>query len=117
MKTIISGSRSITGNDGLAEVEAAVAASGFHVTRVLCGCAKGVDVLGAAWAGVRGIPVEFHPAKWQGGPQAGDGLIAVWDGESPGTAHMIEEARRRGLRVHVHRVGAPAPQPQQEFAL
>lgn len=28
-------------------------------------------------------------------------LIAFWDGRSPGTKHMIEAARSRGLTVHV----------------
>jgi hypothetical protein len=31
-----------------------------------------------------------------------EGLIAVWDGVSRGTAHMIGCARRRGLKVYVY---------------
>ena len=30
-----------------------------------------------------------------------DALIAVWDGSSPGTRHMIATARQRGLRLFV----------------
>ena len=30
-----------------------------------------------------------------------DALIAVWDGESRGTADMIKKARDRGLRVYI----------------
>ena len=33
-----------------------------------------------------------------------DALIAIWDGSSPGTKHMIEVARRRGLKIYVHNV-------------
>ncbi len=28
-------------------------------------------------------------------------VLAFWDGESRGTAHVISEARKRGIRVHV----------------
>ena len=34
---------------------------------------------------------------------AADALAAFWDGESPGTDHMIRSARRRGLRLLVTR--------------
>lgn len=30
-----------------------------------------------------------------------EGLIAVWDGRSPGTGQMIEVAKRKGLKVFV----------------
>jgi hypothetical protein len=30
-----------------------------------------------------------------------EGLIAVWDGESKGTKHMIEYAMSKGLKVYV----------------
>jgi hypothetical protein len=33
--------------------------------------------------------------------QNADALIAVWDGQSPGTKHMIDVAKARGLRVFV----------------
>jgi hypothetical protein len=33
--------------------------------------------------------------------QAFAALIAVWDGKSPGTKHMIETAKARGLPVFV----------------
>lgn len=31
-----------------------------------------------------------------------DALVAVWDGESRGTKHMIDIARKEGLEVYVH---------------
>ena len=30
-----------------------------------------------------------------------DALIAIWDGESRGTKHMIDIARRKGLKVWI----------------
>lgn len=57
------------------------------------------------------MPVDRFPAQWdRDGKSAGykrnvvmailsDALIALRDGKSRGTKHMIEEAKRRGLRV------------------
>lgn len=98
MRVIVAGSRSIADPDAVAT---AIERSGFQVTEVVCGEAQGVDTLGRAWAEVRGIPVTSFPAKWAAhGKAAGrsrnvkmahyaDALVAVWDGESRGTAHMI----------------------------
>lgn len=111
MRTIIAGSRDLNAY-GL--VCAAVEASGFVVTSVLSGGARGIDKMGERWAGRRGIPVAVYPADWKlHGNRAGpirnakmadnaDALVAVWDGESRGTKHMIETALRRGLKVYVH---------------
>lgn len=38
-----------------------------------------------------------------------EGLVAVWDGESPGTRDMIEHAKQMGLVVHIHSVPKPEP--------
>lgn len=110
MKVIIAGSREITDASVVAD---AIAASGFEVTEVVSGTARGVDRLGEAWARARKIPIKPFPADWnQLGKAAGvlrnaemakyaDALVAIWDGESPGTKNMIDEATSRGLRVHV----------------
>lgn len=117
MKTIIAGSRSI--NDA-ATLHAALAASGFAdaITEVFSGGARGVDALGEAWADARGLPVRRFVPDWNAAPRhAGllrnaemaaqaDALIAVWDGASRGTAHMIQTAQQRGLRVYVHKIKA-----------
>jgi len=111
MRVIIAGSRSITDGD---EVEKAIAESGFPITRLITGGARGVDRVAIAIARSRGIPVSVFHANWDRyGKRAGfirnaqmakyaDGLIAVWDGHSRGTRHMIETARRCGLQVYVH---------------
>lgn len=62
-----------------------------------------------------GWPVEEYPANWDKNPRTAghirniemaakaEALIAVWDGQSPGTRHMIQTARDRGLRIYVWR--------------
>lgn len=117
MKTIIAGSRSI---HSYAVVEQAIIDSGFDdidggITEVVSGCARGVDALGEEWAYKNHRKVILFPADWNNGPSAGhqrnarmaayaDALIAVWDGQSKGTANMIAQAKKRGLKVFVYEV-------------
>lgn len=112
MKTIIAGSRTMTNMD---IVKRAIDMSGFMITEVVCGGAKGVDTLGRKWAG-NGIliPVKMFPANWnKHGKIAGslrniemakyaDALIAIWDMKSNGTKHMISVAKKKGLKVFVY---------------
>ena len=114
MRVIIAGSRSIT---SLAEVELAVALSHFHITEIVSGGARGVDKLGEEYAAAHGIPVKpFYvtDAQWKASRGAGfqrntrmvayaEALIAIYDGSSKGTMHMINTARARRLLVYVHR--------------
>lgn len=90
-----------------------------RATVVLSGDARGVDRMGEMWARLNFVRVERYPAQWEVyGKRAGpirnaemasnaDALIAVWDGSSRGTAHMIDTAKKKGLRVYVLNVGAP----------
>lgn len=122
MKVIIAGSRGIT---LFQHVSAAYIHSGFQATELVSGmCPNSPDMLAFDLATVLGLPrpTEF-PAIWRDrdgikDPTAGfarnvkmgryvqpdGGLIAVWDGDSNGTAHMIKTARRFKLRVYVHKV-------------
>ena len=118
MKTIIAGSRDI---EDFQLVLAAVKASKFEITEVVSGRARGVDNLGEGWASLNKIPIKPFPAKWttdegQFDRGAGhkrnaqmaeyaDALIAIWDGSSPGTRNMINEAAKRGLKLYVHSTG------------
>lgn len=81
---------------------------------VIHGAAKGADQLAGTAAKQIGYLVEEYPADWRGkGRGAGfirnlemldskpDKVIAFWDGQSRGTAHTIEEARKRGIPVEV----------------
>jgi hypothetical protein len=96
------------------------------VTEVVSGGARGVDELGERWAAAHGVHCHRMRADWvrhgRGaglvrnramatyaalGPNIGlgsGGLVAVWDGVSSGTKHMIEHAVASGLRVYVRRV-------------
>lgn len=112
MKVIIAGSRTVTNPEA---VKAAIDASKFVITEVVCGMAKGADLLGRLWAQYNGIPVKEFPADWNlYGKKAGclrneqmaqyaDALIAVWDGESRGTLNMINKAKKRNIPTYVHR--------------
>jgi hypothetical protein len=110
MKTIIAGSRS---GPSYSDVERAIQESGFKITEVVSGAARGVDRHGETWGRKHKIPVERFPAKWSThGRHAGflrntemaeyaDALIAVWDGLSIGTKNMIDQAETFGLHVHI----------------
>ena len=117
MKTIIAGSHTLS---DYATVEAAVddaqARIGFVVTEVLSCGGPGVDALGEQWAREHDVPVRtFHADNSRHGDAAGsvrnqqvvaeaDALVAVWDGESPGTADMIRQAAAAGLKVVSYRI-------------
>lgn len=113
MRTIIAGSRTIINYN---ELENAISAAGWKPTVVVSGCAKGADLLGEVWANSHQVPLLRFPANWdEHGKYAGilrniqmaenaEALIALWDGESRGTRHMIETAHEHGLQVYVRRV-------------
>lgn len=100
MKVVIFGSCII---DSMEEVEKAVAVSGVlpRTTEIVSGCAWGVDTLAIEYAGQHNLPVKLFPADWKKlGRKAGplrniemaayaDYGVAVWDGRSRGTAHML----------------------------
>ncbi len=72
--------------------------------------------MGRWWAAQHSIPVASFPARWEEeGCRAGylrnvrmaeyaEALIALWNGKSPGTRHMIQIAQEKGLKVYVHTV-------------
>jgi len=114
VRTIIAGSRGITDPDAVLTAVAFALGEGIIPSVVISGGARGVDALGEQWAESLGIPVEVYPAEWgKYGKKAGTmrnvhmgniatALIAVWDGKSAGTKHMIQFARRHNLKVYVH---------------
>jgi hypothetical protein len=113
MRVIIAGSRSLR-NDGA--VREAIEASGFRITQIVSGGARGVDKVAEGIAMQSAIPLERFPAQWdEHGKKAGplrnlemagyaDALIAIWDGKSRGTGHMIDTMRKAGKPVYVHMV-------------
>lgn len=115
MRTIIAGSRDIVEYQHVLD---AIRLSGFTITAVISGHARGVDTLGERWAAEHSIAAHLYPAEWgRLGKYAGrmrnlamannaDALIAVWDGKSTGTKHMIVTMRAAGKPTFVHLVGA-----------
>lgn len=111
MRTIIAGSRDCTDPDQLL---AALAKCGWTPSMIISGAARGADRLGEIWAAENNISCERFPADWDHyGKTAGyqrneqmannaEALIALWDGKSRGTRHMIDIARQKGLRIYVH---------------
>ena len=113
MKVVIAGSRDIIDYDVVCQ---AIKESGFDISLVISGGARGTDRLGERWARENKIPCEVMTADWdRGGKSAGlrrnkemaetgDALIAVWDGKSRGTEHMINMAKLMKLQVYVKKV-------------
>lgn len=109
MKTIICGSRDINDYE---LVKDAIKESGFEITEVVCGCAKGIDLLGDKWGRENNIPVKYFPAKWKiHGKSAGiirnkemveyaDACIAITNG-SKGTASTIDFSKEKGIKLFV----------------
>ena len=114
MRTIITGSKGI---EDIRVVKQAVAASRFAIDEVVSGTGRGVNHLGEQWARQKGLRVKQIPADTRRhGERAGterdyemirraDAMIVVWDGENQQTLKLINRARRRGLKVHIHRLG------------
>lgn len=112
MKVIIAGSRGITDYDCL--MEAIQLCPFIDITEIVSGNAKGVDSLGEEWALNHARPCTKFPASWvELGKSAGfvrnvqmadyaDALIAIWDGQSKGTFHMIGEMVRHNKPVFVY---------------
>lgn len=126
---IIAGSRNLSDPALVAD---AVEESGFAVTEVVSGAAKGVDREGEKWAEKHGVPVTRFPADWEdiSSPDAvirerrdgtkydakagvrrnwemaqyADALVAVWGGQSRGTESMIRFMRQLGSSVYVKEV-------------
>lgn len=119
MKVIIAGSRSITDYRVIIK---AIANSGFVLSEIVSGAARGVDQLGEQYARLHNIPIKLFPADWaKYGRGAGmlrneemgryaDALIAVWDGSSRGTKYMIQFMQ--GLKKPVFVLTDPIPAPQ-----
>ena len=88
-----------------------------ETTEIISGGARGVDTLAQAYAQEHGIPVRIFLPDYsrygRGAPlkrneqiaRECDLLIAVWDGKSRGTAHVVAFARKLGREVRVYLAG------------
>lgn len=115
MKAIIAGSRHLPTSRPYTEFIDEVVSENklFDIETIIHGCASGVDSAGDEWGSRHLIPRWEFPADWeQYGKaaghirnrqmaQAGDILIAIWDGKSKGTKNMIQEMERLGKPVYL----------------
>lgn len=105
MKVIIAGSRHMPFSM-YPLIDQAIKKSNFNVLEVVCGMAKGADMMGGKWAWERAIPVKQFPADWNthgkaAGPirnqqmaEYADALIVfIWD-NSRGSADMLKRMER-----------------------
>lgn len=82
---------------------------------IVCGGARGVDLLGKRYGEEKGYPVKMFEADWNGlGKKAGyvrnkemaeygTHLAAFWNG-SPGTQHMINLAKEYNLAIRIYKI-------------
>jgi hypothetical protein len=112
MKVIIAGNRTFHDKE---TVFGFINRSKFDITEVVSGHAEGVDKIGEEWAGQHNIPVKqyiphyrvdnpkFAPlARNMDMGDYADALIAVWDGKSNGTRHMIEYMQNQKKPVELN---------------
>lgn len=115
MKTIIAGSRSF-GNDFYPILYNIVHSCYWIPSLIISGGARGIDSLAIKYASNKHIPYVIMNADWEKyGKSAGyrrnvemansaQALIAIWDGKSKGTKHMIDIAKTKELVIHLHEV-------------
>ena len=112
-KTIISGSRNITNKQLVRDIIKESPHNPYNGT-LLVGDAKGVDELakgvlhGYTHVDIIEFEADFKQYGSSAGPirnrkmaKEGDALIAIWNGESPGTKNMIDCAMEEGLDIYV----------------
>lgn len=123
MKTIIAGSRTLARTNmtnGILECP-------WKITAVVSGCAVGIDSFAIDYASLANLPLFRFPAAWKSqewksydpkrgyDPKAGfrrnelmaqnaEALLAIWDGKSSGTKHMISMAEKYRLKIYIHLV-------------
>ena len=107
MKVAVIGSRSITNFDISRYIPP-------DTELIISGGAAGVDTLAERYADSRGIKKLILPPDYalygQSAPLIRDRLIvdnadlviAVWDGESSGTAYTLSYAKQRGVPVQIY---------------
>lgn len=109
MKVLIIGSRNITDYPLLEKV---IKESGFIISLIVSGGARGVDKLAERYAKENRIPIKIYTADWNLGKSAGfirnsvlykesDALIALWNGESAGTKHMINLMKNKPSHIYI----------------
>lgn len=116
MKVIIAGSRNINDAQLIYNILDDIYKYNIkQIDEVVCGMARGVDLIGRDWAISKGIAVSEFPAQWEkhGTATAGhkrnelmakhaDALILIWDGYSTGSKDMLIRARKHKLLIDLN---------------
>lgn len=127
IRIIIAGSRSFDDYDKLCkDVDKLISMQIFFGSlgayeskdiEIVSGGARGADKLGERYAKEHNLPLKIFSADWNKyGKRAGyirntemaeyaNCLIAFWDGQSKGTAHMIDLAPKHDLASVIIKVG------------
>lgn len=104
MRIVVAGSRDMPG--ALTWIVRGFQLCGWVPTTIISGGGGEVDEAAEQYARRNDIPFELYMAEWDDkGPAAGPirnremalsgyRLLAIWDGESPGTADMIRQMQR-----------------------
>ena len=113
-KVVVAGSRNF-GNYAYASMVLDKAFSNRKPDYIVCGMARGADMIGHQYALDHKIALYEFPADWKNeGKSAGynrnvrmaavaDAVVVFWDGESHGSKHMIDIAVNKGIPVIVCR--------------
>jgi len=124
MRVIIAGSREINNKDlvfqkidmGLQELYYWRIINDNSNLTLISGGALGVDTFAKEFSFFHKINFIEYLAEWtKYGKKAGylrniemaesaDALIAIWDGKSKGTKHMIDIAKKKGLKIFVYEI-------------
>lgn len=114
-KLIVAGGRDFNDYERLSEVlwDMSTISYADKDVSIVSGMARGADALGHRFAKENNVVVYEFPADWDKyGKRAGfirneemgrfsDGLLAFWDGQSKGTAQMIQFMHSLNKKVHV----------------
>jgi hypothetical protein len=91
-------------------------------TTIISGMARGADMLGHNWAIMNSIPARCFPADWNRNQQMinegkPDLVLIYWDGTSKGTGHMIDIAKKAGIKTVIKYYGVDAHNLNQAHEL
>lgn len=112
----------IVGNGDAATVGRAVKKSGWKIGEVMSDDANSAGIVWGRESGTNirllrnelgeAMKPEWGRGNHRGRGQQADALIAVWDGKSPETKALIDEAREQGLGVFVYRTDQEEIDPE-----
>jgi len=113
MRLIVAGGREFNDYELLKEKLDNLLINNTDDVEIVSGKARGADSLGEKYAKEKGYTVKEFPAKWnEYGKRAGylrneemalyaTHCVCFWDGESKGTKHMIDLAKKSNLNLRV----------------